>query len=310
MSDPLKGLLITTFGVLLIVPDSLFIRLIDAPALTIAFWRSALAGTALGLGVLALQGPGAYRGLTRFGPALWLYVVATAIPGVLFVLAITLTSVANVAFIIAAMPAFAALQSWLFLGERPSRRTLLTMLAVACGIGIIAFGSGKTEGASRIGDLTAIAIAAIFAGSLTTARKLRVGSLVPAVPFAHALAALSLLPFVDPFAVAPESWPLVALHGGVFVAISTALLAIGPRYIPSAEVALLILLESVFAPVLAWAVVGEDPGQWTLVGGPIVLGALAVSNGVALARRRRVRIAPGTSVPQMTRAKTDQIDKI
>ncbi|HHS94533.1 MAG TPA: DMT family transporter [Rhodobacterales bacterium] len=292
MSDHLKGLLITLLGVVLIVPDSLFVRLIDAPALTIAFWRSALAGAALGLGVLVVQGPQAYRGLARFGPGLWLYIAATAIPGVLFVLAIKLTSVANVAFIIAATPAFAALQSWAFLSERPSRRMLWTMLAVAIGIGVIAFGSGQTDGASRIGDLAAIAIAFIFAASLTTARKLRAASLVPAVPIAQALAALVLLPFVSPFAVAPESWPLIALHGGVFVAISTALLATGPRYLPSSEVALLILLESVFAPILAWAVIGESASVWALIGGGIVLGALAASNAIALSRRSRSGAKP------------------
>lgn len=297
MSDHLKGLLLTCVGVLLIVPDSLFIRLIDAPALTIAFWRSALAALTLGVGVVAVHGPGAYRALFRLGPALWLYVVAMAIPGVLFVVAVKLTAVANVVFIIAAMPAFAALQSWLFLGESPSRRTLWTILAVGFGIGVIAFGSGETEGASPLGDLVAVGVAAIFAGALTTARKLRAASLVPAVPLAYVGAALALLPFADPFAVPPESWWLVALHGGVFIAGSTAFITIGPRYLPSAEVALLILLESVLAPILVWAVLGEVLGGWTLAGGALVLGALTVSNAIALVRKRRVRAVPGTSVP-------------
>jgi drug/metabolite transporter (DMT)-like permease len=63
-------------------------------------------------------------------------------------------------------------------------------------------------------------------------------------------------------------------------------LALGPRYIPSPEVGLLILLESVLAPLLAWVVVGEDPGPYALVGGAVVIGALAVSNVVALSRRK------------------------
>ena len=66
---------------------------------------------------------------------------------------------------------------------------------------------------------------------------------------------------------------------------------LGPRYLSSAEVALLILLESVLAPLLVWAVVGEDPGRWALVGGAVVIGALLVSNLIALRRRRRVPVA-------------------
>jgi len=287
MSDHLKGLLITGLGVLLIVPDSLLIRLIDAPALTIAFWRSLLAATSLGLVVLVVEGPGAFRALVRLGPWLWVYVVCMAIPGVLFVVAVSLTTVANVVFIIAAMPAFAALWSRLYLGERLAPRTAVTIAVVMIGLGIIAYGSGETEGASRAGDVVALLVAVTFAGALTAARQLRSVSLVPAIPVSYSLAALALLPFTDLFALDRADLPLVGLHGPVFIAVSTALITLGPRYLPAAEVALLILLESVFAPVLVWAVLGEAVGVWTLAGGGLVLGALAISNAVALRRRRR-----------------------
>jgi drug/metabolite transporter (DMT)-like permease len=68
-------------------------------------------------------------------------------------------------------------------------------------------------------------------------------------------------------------------------------LVLGPRYLSSAEVALLILLESVLAPLLVWAVVGEDPGIWAIFGGAVVIGALLVSNLIALRRSRRVPVA-------------------
>lgn len=287
MPDHLKGLLITTLGVLLIVPDSLFVRLTDAPALTIAFWRALLAAASLGLGVLVVQGPGAYRALARLGPGLWLYIVNMAASGILFVVAVALTSIANVVFIIAAMPAFAALLSWLFLGERLSRRTAITIAVVMVGIGIIAWGSGEVEHASRLGDAVALIVAINFAIALTTARRLRTASLVPAIPFGLFMAALVLWPFTDIFDVAPASLPIVALHGPVFIAASLALITLGPRYLPSAEVALLILLESVLAPILAWVVIGEAVGAWALAGGALVLGALAISNALALMRRPR-----------------------
>jgi len=47
-------------------------------------------------------------------------------------------------------------------------------------------------------------------------------------------------------------------------------------------------LESVLAPLLVWAVLGEDPGVYALIGGGIVVGALFLSNLIALSRRRRV----------------------
>ena len=60
------------------------------------------------------------------------------------------------------------------------------------------------------------------------------------------------------------------------------MLAIGPRFISAPEVALLILLESVLAPLLVWALVGEDPGHWALFGGFIVLFSLLISNVIAV----------------------------
>ena len=69
---------------------------------------------------------------------------------------------------------------------------------------------------------------------------------------------------------------------------ATCFLTLGPRYISSPEVSLLILLESVLAPLLVWAIVGEDPGRWAMIGGAVVIGALLASNFVALRRRRVV----------------------
>ena len=56
MSEHLRGLLITTLGVLLVVPDSLFVRLIYAEPMVIAFWRSLISGVFVLFIVIALYG--------------------------------------------------------------------------------------------------------------------------------------------------------------------------------------------------------------------------------------------------------------
>jgi drug/metabolite transporter (DMT)-like permease len=61
------------------------------------------------------------------------------------------------------------------------------------------------------------------------------------------------------------------------VPIGTALMFIGPRYIPAPEVGLLLLLESVLGPVWVWMALGEEPANRTLVGGAIVLSTLAIN---------------------------------
>ena len=200
---------------------------------------------------------------------------------------VRLTSVANVVFILASLPVFAAIYSRVFLAEPISRRMFFTIGAVLTGLAVIAFGSGETENASRAGDLLALSISAIFAGALTAARHARAVSMVPAVALAYLLAGAVLLPIAQPLQMPSDELPQLLLYA-VFMAASAGLIALGPRYISSAEVGLLVLLESVLAPLLVWAVLGEDPGLYALIGGGIVVSALFLSNLIALSRRRRV----------------------
>ncbi|WP_282128788.1 DMT family transporter [Roseobacter litoralis] len=288
MKDSAKGLIVTTAGVLLVVPDALFVRLIDAGALTIAFWRLFLAGFFLGLGILALHGTAPFRAVLKTGRYGLIHMAGVGASGVLFIQAVALTSVANVVFIIASLPIFAAIYSRVFLAEPISLRMLLTMASVLVGLAVIAFGSGETENASLAGDALALAVSALFAAALTAARRVKHVSMVPSVAMGYVAAALVLLPFAAPFSVPPDQVPLVLCHGG-FILGSSVLLAIGPRYITSAEVGLLVLLESALAPLLAWAVVGENPGRYAIAGGAIVIGALLVSNIAMLRNQQKHR---------------------
>jgi drug/metabolite transporter (DMT)-like permease len=285
MNDQSRGLLITTIGVLFVVPDALFIRMIEAPILTIIFWRCLLQGVVV-LAVMLFyyrsQLPNKIRVLGRSGIT---YAIFSAIAGICFALSINTTSVANTVFIIASMPVFAAIISWFTLGEVISRRMIWTIGFAMIGIGVIAYGSFE-EGtnSSPIGDLAAVGTAVFFSIALTSARKVKQHSMLPMVPITFIGAALIILPFCDPFDVAPGHWGWVLIHGGFFIAISTCGLALGPRYITSAEVTLLILLESILSPLLVWWVLAEEPTSYALIGGVIVLATLLLSNLIVLMR--------------------------
>lgn len=285
MSAQLKGLILTTLGVLFVVPDSLYVRLIEADPMVVVFWRGLTSGGIVLLFVLLSGQARAFGPVLRGGAPVWAYVTLIGMTTVGFVMAVTNTSVANVVFIFATTPVFAALFSRVFLSEPISRRMVLTMAVVMGGLGIIAYGSGETQAAHWSGDLWALAVAAAYAAALTAVRKLRDIAMIPAIPIAYIGAALVVLPFVAPWGAFAEQWHLILGHGA-FIGVATCFLTLGPRYISSAEVSLLILLESVLAPILVWAWIGEEPGRWAVVGGVVVIGALVVSNLVALRRAR------------------------
>ncbi len=286
MNNQTKGLLITTLGVLFVIPDALFVRLIEAEPLVVAFWRSFLTGSVLFVGLFLMSGTKIFGKMKDTGVKGLIYTLFAGSSSVFFVVAIRNTSVANVVFILAAMPVFAALYSRVFLGERLSQRMIWTIILVILGLCVITYGSSANEIAHWSGDLLALFACAFFAVAITAARAARPVSMVPAAPIAYLGAASVLFLFVDPFSILPSQWWLVGLQGGFFIAISTIFLAIGPRFITSPEVALLILLESILAPILVWLFVGEEPGEWALIGGAIVISVIFVSNMIALLRKR------------------------
>jgi drug/metabolite transporter (DMT)-like permease len=285
MNSHVKGILITALGVLIVTPDSLFVRLIDGDPLVTGFWRGLIAGLVVFIAVLLFQGPRAFSVVFRSGKPGLIYMVLVASTAPAFALAVTNTSVANVVFILAATPIFAAIYSRIFLGEPIERRMVLTLIVVVIGLGVITIGSSESEIASWKGDLWAVYIAAAFAAALTAVRKIKDVSMVPAVPFAYIGAALVLLLFTSPFEAFAANWPLYLGHG-VMIGAASCLLTLGPRYITSAEVSLLVLLESVLAPILVWWVLGEDPGTLAIAGGAMVIVALLVSNYFAVRATR------------------------
>ena len=151
--------------------------------MVVAFWRALTAGCLVLVVLLAVQGTKAFFAVFRTGWPGLIYTVLIGTTAPAFVLAVTQTSVANVVFIFASMPVFAAAFSRMFLGEPIQTRMMLTMAAVIFGIGVIAYGSGESEIASWKGDFWALYVSAAFAAALTAVRKVKATSMI----FSHSV---------------------------------------------------------------------------------------------------------------------------
>ena len=284
MNDHSKGLLITLIGVVFVIPDSIMVRLISSDPMVTAFWRSLTAGIFVAIFVLLTMHDKVMNTITQMGRAGWMYCVLIGTTSPAFVLAVLNTSVANVVLIFASMPIFSALLSFLILSERPSRQLLLTSSFVFVGLAIIGLGSSGGADANWIGDLWAVYIVIAFSLALTLLRRQKHISMLPAIPIGYIGAAFAMFWFIDPLETIATDGALYVMHG-VLIAASTCGLTLGPRYISATEVSLLILLESVFAPVLAWLVLSEIPAHSTILGGVLILSAL-VGHNIILFRQR------------------------
>ena len=283
MNNQTKGLLITGIGVLALIPDSLIIRLVDEATMTVAFWRAALSGIAITAFLIITRGPKSMMSFSR--PAL-LFAGCYAINTILYVIALSLTTVAATVFLLATAPVWALIISRIFLKEPLTIRMIVTVFFTLTGIGIIALGSSISFGAI-LGNLAALGVAISLATAFTIARASSDISMIPATALSYLVAAIAVTPFVASYTLEPADWPKMLILGGALLPLATCLMAIGPRYITSAEVGLFLVLESIFAPILVWYVLGENPGPTAIIGGIIVLLVLTVSNIIGLRTKLR-----------------------
>ena len=268
-----------------------------ARSFEVTFWRSSF--NALGLVVLLawLRGPAPLmRSLREGGRTLWLSGLCWSVMFTAFMVAITLTTVANVLVTMAMAPLLTALIARLVLGHRLPTRTWGAI--VVAGAGIAWMYAGEVRGADAqqvLGTLVAAAVplASAINWSLIQANRDARADMLPAVLIGAALSALITWPLSLPFAASTHDLGLLALLGVVQLAIPCLMAVACARVLSAPEIALLALLEVIFGVAWAWLGAGEAPSSSVLVGGALVLGALAANEAVALRRAP----APLTDTP-------------
>ena len=255
-----------------------------------AFWRSLFLCLVIGALLLVQHRGDAPRRLVSMG---WPGLVSSlcwAMMFVCFMLALSLTTVANTLFIMGVMPLCAAVAGWLFLGERVPARTWLAIAAAAGGIGVMFHDALRTG--NLAGSLIALAIP-VAAAANTVAVKLGRGrvDLVPALLAGGTISVLVTWPLAMPFSASPKD---LALYGALAVfqlALPCVLLVrVVLLRLSAAEIGLLSLLEVALGPLWVWLAWGEEPGAAVIAGGLVVLTALAANELLALAQSSRAPV--------------------
>lgn len=276
MAEHRRGMAAAAFAVAVLVPDTLLIRLVALDPYALSALRAGLGGLVLSIGCWLVFGRGllpAMRALGWWGVALALLEAATV---VLFVLSVSWTTVANTMLAFAATPMLSALLARVTLGERLALQTAAAIAAVAAGLGLVTIGAWEESALSLRGVGAGIAFSLSIAVFFVILRRLRAQSAAPVIGPGWLLGALAALPLASFEPMSGAQWLGVVAMGAVIMPLAIVLLAWASRRMPAAEVSMFTLLEVVCAPILVWAVLGEAPGLWTLAGGALVMGALAL----------------------------------
>ncbi|MEW5879426.1 MAG: DMT family transporter [Pseudomonadota bacterium] len=241
----------------------------------ITLWRSAFAALFVG-GYLAFFKRDLAGSVARAGGAGLLSGLMWSAMFCCFMLALTLTTVANTLIVLAVAPLTTALLAWAVLRAAVPAHTWVAIAFAALGIAWM-FAEGLRFEADRHVLGMAIAFGVPLASAINVVTLKKRGDsvdLIPAVFIGGVLSALLMLPFALPFRAELRDLLLLALLGFFQLGLPCMLMVAAARHLAAAEVALLAMLEVLLGPLWAWLGAAEVPSPSTLVGGAVVLAAL------------------------------------
>ena len=194
--------------------------------------------------------------------------------------AIQSTTVANAMFLFASAPFFAAALGWIILRESVRRSTWIATVIAIVGIAVMVI-DGISVG-HLVGNVCALLSALGFAIFTIALRWGKLEDMLPTVFLAGVFAAIisALVCFYADYTFQLSVNDVsISIAMGVFqVGAGLAIYTIGSKVVPAAELALLSMTEVLLGPFWVWIFVGESTSLYTLIGGLILLIAIAGSS--------------------------------
>ena len=273
MTNHLKGLLMTIFAVVILSPDSVLIRLVEdassaVDSWTVLFWRGLLYAVGVSLLVLIKYRSNTIAEFQNIGKGGLVIGFCSGISTGTFVFAIVYTSIANALVIISTGPIMIAIVAWFLLKEKSSLITWASMIIIFIGIYIVM--SGSFGGKNIVGDFFALITAVMMGFTFTLTRKYKDINMVPVNAIGGLIAALIAFLMANKITVPAEVVGYIIAMGAI-LSISFSLITIAPRYMPAAEVGMIMPLETVLGSLIAWYWIKEVPSSNALIGGTIVI---------------------------------------
>lgn len=255
--------------------------------------RAVFAAIALLVYVAILERGQVVRAFRSVGLAGVAVALCIAVASASFIAALNSTSVARVLFLLAVSPVLAALLARAFLGETVNRVTWVAMVMALAGVTLMV---GAPGGGDVTGDLFALLASLGFALTLVITRHRRDVSMAPATFLSQLMLIAAFAPFASFGAIAGDDLGWLALLGAGQIGLGLALLTVGARLIPAAQVALISLIEVVLGPLWVWIALSEQPDTATLAGGAVVITAIVIQTRAAAAAEPEERPS-GAPVP-------------
>jgi len=279
-SSQKKGSLLAFIAVMLITPDSIFIRLSNIETWGMLFYRGAIPFVVVLIGLIFFYKNNLFKALINIGYPGIFYIISFSICNITFIISIQNTNVANTLVMIAMAPMLSAILGSIFLKEVPDNKTWIAIIITLIAVSYIFHDS--IELGNFYGDLFGLITAFGLACNAVIARFAKNRDLVPSAVIGKLCVAIFAFFFVDTFSLVGTDLIFIPLMCIMCVAIPFVLVTIAPRFIPAEEVNLFFLLETIIGPFWVWMVIQEQPSVETIQGGLIIILTIAIHSYLKL----------------------------
>lgn len=227
--------------------------------------------------------------------------IAIGTAGLVFIIAMFYTTVADAVFMTGVSPFLSAILGVWILRERIPAITWIAMCVALFGMGIIFY--GNAGGGALVGTLLALYSAFCFSCYAVMLRwgqktEMSVALIWNAIYLVLVTGVIIMVPTglreshgLQDFAIGWWNFALTFVMGAVQLTLGLILFTIGSRSVPAAQLALIALIEPTLSPLWAWLASGELPPIWTFIGGAVIVAAIVIQALFASRKRRHARKA-------------------
>ncbi len=274
LSQRNKGVIIAVVAAILMSFDPIFIRLSGVSGFDTAFLFGLFSALSIAGVMRFQQQQSIVISVKKAGWPAMISGLLMLISASAMIMSIKHTTVANVFVILSATPLFAAITSWLLMGEVTRRSTWVAMSSVTLGISIVV--SGSFEAGYWLGDSLALLSATFIGINQAYLRKHQHVSRLISVGLGSSLMAIVFFFVVSPSEYSLQTWLVMATMGLFTAPFGRVLSHVATRYITAPEVGIILLIEAILAPLFALIAFAEIPPFNTLIGGLVILSTIYI----------------------------------
>ena len=276
MTNSAKGLALTSLGVFIMSLESLFIKFTTISPFLFSFYIGIFMFISMISTFIFKEKAVLKKALTTNLPMMIVCAILMGTSNIFFITAVKTTTVANVVIIFSTAALFSALFAYLFYREKITKNIIVASFFMFVGLFIIF--NDKLEIGSIEGNIYALLCTAFFATSYVILSRYKDMDRFILTAFSGLALSMIAFFFCDDLAIDFKTLAVVMIMGLLISPISRVFLGNGAKYISASEVSLLMIIETIMAPVWVWIFLNEVPSSYTFIGGSVIIGTLIANS--------------------------------